>query len=184
MKDKLLSLVGFSSQRDDLRTEIISGITTFFTMVYILALMPAMFAPLRAQGFPAESMFTATALSAIVGTLLMAFVAKRPFGLAPGLTLNVFFIETVCISLGYPWQFALTAVLIEGILFILICIKCKRLINIPQLSFGLIFLFADSVGDARFPLSSFSNSSSEFCIEVFLDSFYCNFVIFIWNVRI
>lgn len=114
MKDKFLSLVGFSLQRDDLRTEIISGITTFFTMVYILALLPAMFAPLGAKGFPVESMFTATALSAIVGTLLMAFVAKRPFGLAPGLTLNVFFIETVCISLGYPWQFALTAVLVRA----------------------------------------------------------------------
>ena len=85
MKEKFLSLVGFSLQRDNFRTEIISGITTFFTMVYILALLPAMFAPLGEKGFPVESMFTATALSAVVGTLIMAFVAKRPFGLASDL---------------------------------------------------------------------------------------------------
>ena len=146
MKDKLLSLVGFSSQRDDFRTEVISGITTFFTMVYILALMPVMFAPLGEKGFPVESMFTATALSAIVGTLLMAFVAKRPFGLAPGLTLNVFFIETVCISLGYPWQFALTAVLIEGILFILICISSLRRIIFEMVPTSLKYAIAAGIG--------------------------------------
>ena len=146
MKDKFLSLVGFSSQRDDLRTEIISGITTFFTMVYILALLPAMFAPLGAKGFPVESMFTATALSAIVGTLLMAFVAKRPFGLAPGLTLNVFFIETVCISLGYPWQFALTAVLVEGLLFVLICVSSLRRIIFEMVPTSLKYAIAAGIG--------------------------------------
>ena len=114
MKERLLSLVGFSMQRDSLKTEIESGFTTFLTMVYILALMPVMFEPLREQGFPVDSIFTATALAAAVGTLLMAFIAKKPFGLAPGLTLNAFFVETVCVSLGYPWQFALTAVLVEG----------------------------------------------------------------------
>ena len=146
MKDKLLSLVGFSSQRDDLRTEVISGVTTFFTMVYILALLPSMFAPLGPLGFPVESMFTATALSAIVGTLLMAFVAKRPFGLAPGLTLNVFFIETVCISLGYPWQFALTAVLVEGILFVLICISSLRRIIFEMVPTSLKYAIAAGIG--------------------------------------
>lgn len=146
MKDRLLSLVGFSSQRDDLRTEIISGITTFFTMVYILALMPAMFAPLGAKGFPVESMFTATALSAAVGTLLMAFVAKRPFGLAPGLTLNVFFIETICISLGYPWQFALTAVLVEGVLFVLICVSSLRRIIFEMVPTSLKYAIAAGIG--------------------------------------
>ena len=146
MKEKFLSLVGFSLQRDNFRTEIISGITTFFTMVYILALLPAMFAPLGEKGFPVESMFTATALSAVVGTLIMAFVAKRPFGLAPGLTLNVFFIETVCISLGYPWQFALTAVLIEGILFILICISSLRRIIFEMVPTSLKYAIAAGIG--------------------------------------
>ena len=146
MKDKLLSLVGFSSQRDDFRTEVISGITTFFTMVYILALMPVMFEPLGAKGFPVESIFTATALSAVVGTLLMAFVAKRPFGLAPGLTLNVFFIETVCISLGYPWQFALTAVLVEGIMFVLICVSSLRRIIFEMVPTSLKYAIAAGIG--------------------------------------
>ena len=146
MKEKFLSLVGFSLQRDDLRTEVISGVTTFFTMVYILALLPAMFAPLGAKGFPVESMFTATALSAVVGTLLMAFVAKRPFGLAPGLTLNVFFIETVCLSLGYPWQFALTAVLVEGILFVLICISSLRRIIFEMVPTSLKYAIAAGIG--------------------------------------
>ena len=109
MKERLLSLMGFSFQRDNLKIEIISGLTTFITMVYILALLPNMFAPLGDKGFPVDSMFTAVALASIVGTLFMAFIGKRPFGQAPGLTLNVFFIETICISLGYPWQFALTA---------------------------------------------------------------------------
>ena len=121
MKEKLLALVGFSEHRHSLKTEIISGLTTFITMSYILALMPAMFAPLEAKGFPLSSLFTATALASIVGTLLMAFLAKRPFGQAPGLTLNVFFVETVCLSLGYSWQFATTAVLLEGLLFVLLC---------------------------------------------------------------
>ena len=93
MKERLLALMGFSMQRDSLRTEIISGITTFTTMVYILALMPVMMQPLAQNGFPVETVFTATALASIVGTLFMAFIAKRPFGQAPGLTLNAFFAE-------------------------------------------------------------------------------------------
>ena len=97
MKEKLFALVGFSTQRHSLKTEVVSGLTTFITMSYILALLPAMFAPLISRGFPVNSLFTAIALATIVGTLLMAFLAKRPFGQAPGLTLNVFFIETVCI---------------------------------------------------------------------------------------
>lgn len=99
MKEKLLALVGFSVHRHSLKTEIISGLTTFTTMSYILALMPAMFAPLEERGFPLSSLFTATALASVAGTLLMAFLAKRPFGQAPGLTLNLFFVETVCLSL-------------------------------------------------------------------------------------
>ena len=126
MKEKILSLVGFSVQRHSLKTEIVSGLTTFITMSYILALLPAMFSPLGSRGFPIESLFTATALATIAGTLLMAFLARRPFGQAPGLTLNLFFIETVCISLGYSWQFALTAVLLEGLLFVLLCLSSLR----------------------------------------------------------
>ena len=146
MKERILSLMGFSMQRDNLKTEIISGFTTFITMVYILALMPVMLAPLADMGFPVNSLFTATALSAIIGTLLMAFIAKRPFGLAPGLTLNTFFAETVCLSLGYPWQFALTAVLIEGLLFVLLCISNMRQIIFEMVPTPLKYAFAAGIG--------------------------------------
>lgn len=125
--------MGFSVHRHNLRTEIVSGLTTFTTMVYILALLPAMTEPLRKVGFPVEAVLTASILATVIGTLLMAFLAKRPFGQAPGLTLNIFFIQTVCLSLGYPWQFALTAVLIEGLLFVLLCIG-----NLRQLIFELV----------------------------------------------
>ena len=133
MKAKILSLVGFSTIQHSLRTEILAGLTTFTSMSYILALMPVMFAPLAEKGYPMDSLVTATTLSAIIGTLLMAFLAKRPFGQAPGLALNLFFVETVCISLGYSWQFALTAVFIEGLLFVLLCMS-----NLRQLIFGLL----------------------------------------------
>jgi len=146
MKERLLSLVGFSVHRDSLKTEIISGLTTFITMVYILALMPKMFSPLEMQGFPIGSLFTATAIAAAVGTLLMAFIAKKPFGLAPGLTLNAFFVETVCISLGYPWQFALTAVLVEGLLFVVLCLSNLRQIIFEMVPTSLKYAFAAGIG--------------------------------------
>ncbi len=69
---------------------------------------------------PNGSVFTATALAAIVGTLVMSLYAKKPFGLAPGMGLNAFFVFTVCLGMGYSWQFALTAILIEGIIFIIL----------------------------------------------------------------
>ena len=146
MKERILSLMGFSMQRDSLKIEILSGLTTFLTMVYILALMPVLFAPLGSKGFPVESIFTATALGAIVGTLFMAFIAKRPFGQAPGLTLNVFFVETVCMSLGYPWQFALTAVFVEGLLFIAICMSNMRHLIFEMLPASLKYGIAAGIG--------------------------------------
>ena len=146
MKEKLFAMLGFSQQRDNLKTEIISGITTFITMVYILALMPVIFAPLADYGFPVRALFTATALSAIIGTLFMAFIAKRPFGLAPGLTLTTFFVETVCLALGYTWQFALTAVLVEGLLFLLICVSNMRQVIFEMVPTPLKYAFAAGIG--------------------------------------
>lgn len=146
MKERILSLVGFSTQRHNMKTEVLSGLTTFITMSYILALLPAMFVPLAASGFPIDSMFTAIALSTIVGTLLMAFLAKRPFGQAPGLTLNVFFVHTICLSLGYPWQFALTAVLIEGILFVLLCLSNMRQVIFDMVPTSLKHAIAVGIG--------------------------------------
>ena len=146
MKAKLLSLVGFSQQQHSVKTEVLAGITTFTTMSYILAFLPAMFVPLASHGFPVDAMLTSTILATIVGTLLMAFLAKRPFGQAPGLTLNVFFVETVCLSLGYSWQFALTAVLIEGLLFVLLCMSNLRQILFEMMPASLKYTIAAGIG--------------------------------------
>jgi len=110
-------LFGFDPQQHNVRTEIIAGITTFLTMAYILAVNPSLFSALD---MPGGSVFTATALSACIATLVMALYAKKPFGLAPGMGLNAFFVFTVCLGMGHPWQFALTAVFIEGIIFIIL----------------------------------------------------------------
>lgn len=127
MQDKvnniLAKLFGFNPQTMSLRREIVAGVTSFLAMAYILAVNPGMFAEI---GMPMASSFTATALAAIVGTLVMAFYAKMPFGLAPGMGLNAFFVYVVCITMGHTWQFALTAVFIEGLLFILLTITNLR----------------------------------------------------------
>lgn len=114
MLDKIFNL---SQQKTSVKTEVLAGITTFMTMAYILAVNPGI---LSATGMDKEALFTATALSAIVGTLVMAFVARLPFALAPGMGLNAFFAFTVVLSMGYSWQFALTAVFLEGIIFIIL----------------------------------------------------------------
>ena len=120
----LKKLFGFDSTKTTVRTEIIAGLTTFLTMSYILAVNPSMFSQL--EGMPAGAVFTTTALAAIIGTLTMAFWGKLPFGLAPGMGLNAFFVYTVCMGMGYSWQFALTAVFIEGLIFILLTITNLR----------------------------------------------------------
>ena len=120
----LKKLFGFDSTKTAVRTEIVAGITTFLTMSYILAVNPTMFGEL--DGMPVGSVFTSTALAAIVGCLAMAFVGKLPFGLAPGMGLNAFFVYSVCIGMGYSWQFALTAVLIEGLIFIVLTLTNLR----------------------------------------------------------
>ena len=117
-------LFGFDPSKNNVRTEILAGLTTFLTMAYILAVNPGIFSAL--PGMPAGSVFTATALAAIVGTLVMALYAKKPFALAPGMGLNAFFVFTVCLTMGHSWQFALTAVLLEGIIFIILTLTKVR----------------------------------------------------------
>ena len=125
----LQKLFGFNPAQHQVRTEIYAGVTTFLTMAYILAVNPSIFSAIESQGMPAGSVFTATALASVIGTLVMAFYAKKPFGLAPGMGINAFFVFGVCLGMGYSWQFALTAVFIEGILFILLSLfKVRELI--------------------------------------------------------
>jgi adenine/guanine/hypoxanthine permease len=105
------------------KTELLAGVTTFMTMAYILAVNPAI---LSATGMDARAVFTATALSALVATLVMALVAKLPFALAPGMGLNAFFAYTVVLGMGHSWQMALTAVFLEGIIFIILTLLNVR----------------------------------------------------------
>ena len=105
------------------RTEIIAGITTFMTMAYILAVNPSVLAD---AGMDQGAVFTATALAALIGTLLMAFCANYPFALAPGMGLNAYFAYTVVLGMGYRWGVALTAVFIEGIIFIVLSLTNVR----------------------------------------------------------
>lgn len=112
MLERLFKL---SENKTTVRTEIVAGITTFMTMAYILAVNPGI---LSDAGMDKGAVFTATAISAALATLVMAFVARLPFALAPGMGLNAFFAYTVCIGMGHTWQFALTAVFIEGLIFI------------------------------------------------------------------
>ncbi|MBR5072025.1 MAG: NCS2 family permease [Bacteroidales bacterium] len=115
---------GLDPEKHNIRTEIVAGITTFLTMAYILAVNPSIFGAL--DGMPNGAVFTATGLAAIIATLVMAFYAKKPFALAPGMGLNAFFVYTVCLTMGHSWQFALTAVFIEGIIFIILTLTKVR----------------------------------------------------------
>jgi AGZA family xanthine/uracil permease-like MFS transporter len=113
MIDKFFKL---TENKTNVKTEVIAGITTFMTMAYILVVNPQI---LSETGMDFGALVTATALSAVIATLVMAFLARLPFALAPGMGLNAFFTFTVVKTMGYSWQFALTAVFIEGILFLL-----------------------------------------------------------------
>ncbi len=99
------------------RTEVIAGVTTFLTMAYILIVQPL---TLQNAGMDFGGVFTATAIASAAGTLVMALLARLPFALAPGMGLNAFFAFSVVIGMGKSWQFALTAVFLEGVIFLLL----------------------------------------------------------------
>lgn len=112
-----------SENGTDVKTEVVAGITTFMTMAYILAVNPSIMA---AAGMDQGAVFTATALASLIGTLLMAFFANYPFALAPGMGLNAYFAYTVVLGMGYSWEVALTAVFVEGIVFIVLSLTNVR----------------------------------------------------------
>ena len=109
--------------RTTVRTEIVAGITTFMTMAYILAVNPNI---LSNAGIPRGGVFMATAVAAVIGTLLMAFMSNYPFVLAPGMGLNAFLTYGVVIGMGYSWQFALLAVFVEGLIFLALSLTPVR----------------------------------------------------------
>lgn len=106
-----------------IQTEFTGGLTTFLAMAYILFVNPQI---LGASGMDPDAIYTATALSAIIGTLLMGLLAKLPVALAPGMGINAFFTYTVVIGYGIPWETALTAVLVSGVLFLAISFSGVR----------------------------------------------------------
>ncbi|NSW89597.1 MAG: NCS2 family permease [Firmicutes bacterium] len=134
----------------NVRTEIIAGVTTFMTMAYILIVNPAI---LSDAGMDRGAVFTATALSSAIATILMAFLANYPIALASGMGLNAYFAYVVVLSMGYSWQIALTAVFIEGIIFVILTMfKFREAIvnSIPiNLKYGItvgIGLFITFIG--------------------------------------
>lgn len=136
--DKLEKLFKIKERGSSVRTEIIGGITTFLAMAYILAVNPNY---MSIAGIPMGAAFSATAISAAIATLCMAFFANYPVALASGMGLNAFFAFTVCGAMGYPYQVALTAILVEGVIFMILSLFKFReaLVNkIPNnLKFGI-----------------------------------------------
>ncbi|HPZ16338.1 MAG TPA: NCS2 family permease [Sphaerochaeta sp.] len=104
-------------RKTTVKIEVMAGITTFLTMAYILAVNPGI---LSDTGMEFSKVFSATAISSAIATLIMALLANLPFALAPGMGLNAFMAYTVVLGMGYSWQFALTAVFVEGIIFIIL----------------------------------------------------------------
>ena len=144
---KFLKWLGFDPEKHSVRTEILAGLTTFLTMAYILAVNPNVFDALGGEMSKANgAVFTATALAAIIGTLAMAFIAKKPFALAPGMGVNTFFVYTVCIAMGHSWQFALTAVFLEGIVFIILTLTNVRKWIVDALPLSLKYAVGAGIG--------------------------------------
>ena len=127
MLEKLFKL---SENKTNVKTEVISGITTFMTMAYILAVNPSI---LSATGMDPTAVLLATALASFIGTAAMALMANLPFALSAGMGLNAYMAYTVCLGMGYPWQVALLAVFVEGLIFVVL-----SLTNIREAIFNAI----------------------------------------------
>lgn len=119
----LNKLFGLNPKETNIKTEIMAGLTTFLTMAYILAVNPNI---LSATGMDRGALFSTTVFISAAATILMGLYAKLPFALAPGMGLNAFFAYTICLIMGYSWQFALTAVFLEGLIFILLTVTNVR----------------------------------------------------------
>ncbi len=127
MLEKLFKL---SENKTNVKTEVISGITTFMTMAYILAVNPSI---LSATGMDPTAVLLATALASFIGTAAMALMANLPFAMSAGMGLNAYMAYTVCLGMGYPWQVALLAVFVEGLIFVVL-----SLTNIREAIFNAI----------------------------------------------
>lgn len=141
--EKVFKTLGFDPSRHNLRTELIAGLTTFLTMSYILAVNPDI---LSSAGMDKGAVFTATALSSAIGTILIAFLAKLPFAQAPSMGINAFFAFTLVQGMGYSWQAALAAVFVEGIIFILLTVLNIRQQIVRCIPVNLRFAISAGIG--------------------------------------
>ncbi len=139
----LQKLFKLDEYNTDVKTEVMAGITTFMTMAYILVVNPSI---LSAAGMDNGAVFVSTALSAAIATFFMGIVANYPMALAPGMGLNVFFANTIVLQMGYSWQFALMAVFIEGIIFILLTVTNIREKIVECIPMNLKFAVTSGIG--------------------------------------
>lgn len=139
----LQKLFGFDPKKMNLKTELIAGLTTFLTMSYILAVNPDI---LGSTGMDKGAVFTATAIASAISTLLLAFMAKLPFAQAPSMGLNAFFAFTLVQGMGYSWQVAMTAMFVEGIIFILITFLNVRELILNSIPMNLRYAISGGIG--------------------------------------
>ncbi|MBE6261596.1 MAG: NCS2 family permease [Prevotella sp.] len=140
---QFLSIFGFDSAKHSVKVEMLAGLTTFLTMSYILAVNPII---LSETGMDKGAVFSATVIAAVVGTLTMAVYAKMPFALASGMGLNAFFAYTLVISMGYTWQQALSAVLLEGLVFIVLTLFKVREAIVNTIPLDLRYSISVGIG--------------------------------------
>ncbi|MCX0409495.1 NCS2 family permease [Clostridium perfringens] len=129
--------------KSEYRREFLAGTTSFLAMAYIIAVNPSI---LSEAGMPAGAIVTATCISAVIGCLIMGFYAKLPFGLAPGMGLNAFFTFSVVIGMGISWEVALTAVFVEGIIFILLSLFKVREAVVDAIPINLKYAVTAGIG--------------------------------------
>ncbi|WP_368235060.1 NCS2 family permease [Clostridium perfringens] len=129
--------------KSEYKRELLAGTTSFLAMAYIIAVNPSI---LSAAGMPAGAIVTATCISAVIGCLIMGFYAKLPFGLAPGMGLNAFFTFSVVIGMGISWEVALTAVFVEGIIFILLSLFKVREAVVDAIPINLKYAVTAGIG--------------------------------------
>ncbi len=139
----LFTLLGFDPQKHSVKTEMMAGLTTFLTMTYILAVNPLI---LSETGMDKGALFSATIISSVIATLVMALYAKLPYALAPSMGLNAFFAYTLVLAMGYTWQQALTAVFFEGIAFILLTLFRVREAIVEAIPLNLRYAISVGIG--------------------------------------
>lgn len=138
-----LSWLGFDARKHSVKVEMMAGLTTFLTMSYILAVNPII---LGDAGMEKGAVFSATVIAAVVATAVMAFYAKMPFALASGMGLNAFFAYTLVVVMGYTWQEALAAVLIEGVFFIVLTILKVREAIVNSIPLNIRYSISVGIG--------------------------------------